>query len=156
SNITKYSVWKSNDGVNFHKVYSRSAGSQTNSYHWIDNNPYEGNNFYRVNSADANEKMEYSRIVTQHVNNAISQISLYTNPVTGGKIGLEFKNSPVGKYSIKLINSRGQVVSNKMILHRTRNSIETVKPEQHLVGGIYHLEITSPANTICTLRMIVL
>lgn len=86
-NIARYEVEKSSDGVNFVKV-NTSATSGANRistvYRWMDANPSNGNNFYRVRSISPDGGFEFSKVVMVKMGIAGSGIRIYPNPVTDG------------------------------------------------------------------------
>lgn len=42
---------------------------------------------------------------------------MYPNPVVDGKINVRIDDQPEGKYSLRLFNSIGQLVINKLVEH---------------------------------------
>jgi hypothetical protein len=84
-----------------------------------------------------------------------SGIRIYPNPVKDGIIGVEFKNMAAGIYSIKLLNTQGQMILSKTINHATGTSIESIQPDHRLVPGIYQLKVTTPGKEINIIKVIV-
>ncbi|MCW3091317.1 MAG: type sorting protein [Ferruginibacter sp.] len=158
-NITRYEVEKSGDGINFVKVNATPAtGTNQNSadYKWLDANPLQGNNFYRIGSISPDGKIEYSNIVlVKTVQTTGSGIRIYPNPVTNGIIGAEFKSMLAGVYDVKLINNLGQTIFTKTISHAAGTAMENIQPDFRLVTGIYQLKVTAPDKDISTVKVIV-
>ncbi len=69
-------------------------------------------------------------------------IKAYPNPMSGADVNLSFRNVPQGKYHLQLINSIGQVVSQKIILHQGANITHHIRMGTAITNGIYHLQIT--------------
>jgi hypothetical protein len=157
-NIKNYEVERSADGVKFEKVnttIATGANRISTTYNWLDVNPFNGNNFYRIRSIEADGRFDYSNTVLVKMGSISSGIRIYPNPVTDGIIGAEFKNMPAGIYSAKLLNAQGQTILSKTINHAPGTSMENIKPDYKLLAGIYQLEITSPAKEITIVKVIV-
>ena len=157
-NMSKYEVEKSSNGVNYIKVNtSMAVGSGQNStlYKWLDVNPVYGNNFYRIRGISLDGKYDYSKAVVVKISKGIAGIAVYPNPVVNGIIGLAFNNMPGGIYKARLFNSMGQTILIKQINHATGTSLQNIRPDYRLPGGIYKLEITTPDKTITTIKLLV-
>ena len=91
NNVAGYEIEKSLDGVNFKKVSFQNAYS-TNStaatYNWIDENPFNGNNFYRIKMVDKDGQFKYSKVVFVALN-VKGNISIFPNPVENKTIQLQ-------------------------------------------------------------------
>ena len=79
-------------------------------------------------------------------------IVVYPNPVSNGILKLHFKNVPGGAYQLKLVNNLGQTVIRKQLDHTEGNSIENIAVKG--VSGTYLLQVSSPDNSIRTLKVI--
>lgn len=157
-NIIKYEVEKSTDGVNFTKVNTttvKGASSVGDTYIFLDKNALQGSNFYRILNYNQTGAFEYSRVVVVKVGETSKGISIYPNPVIGNTIELAFNNLAEGKYNIRLINTLGQIMMVKQLIHGAGNSMETLTPNNKLTPGIYQLEITAPDQHISTMKVIV-
>jgi hypothetical protein len=157
-NISKYEVEKSTDAINYAKVNTTAAigaNRSTTDYKWLDKNPVNGNNYYRVRSVSPDGKYEYSKVVLVKITNAASGIRIYPNPVTDGIITAEFKNMKEGIYQTRLLDVAGQIVMTQEIHHSTGTSIEKIKMPHQLAAGIYQLEVTTPDKKITNKKVIV-
>jgi len=157
-NIAKYEVEKSSDGINFKKVTTTAAAGSagvSTVYNWLDQEPFTGNNFYRVRSIDTDGKFAYTSTVLVKISQFVPSIRVYPNPVTDNVIGTEFKNMSSGLYSVKLLNSTGQTLLIKTINHTAGSSIHAVQPDQKLVSGFYQMEVTAPDKTMRSVKVIV-
>lgn len=156
-NISKYEVEKSADGVNFVKVDTTTAtGADRSStaYSWLDINPVQGNNFYRIRSISPTGAYEFSRVVMVKMGKGSPGISVFPNPVTNGIIGVQFKNLPQGIYNLRVINQLGQVITTKKITHTAGTSMETITIENKMNPGVYQLEVIDPGKNITTISVI--
>ncbi|MGN6196800.1 MAG: T9SS type A sorting domain-containing protein [Ginsengibacter sp.] len=144
SGMLEYRVEKSLDGNNF--IIAGNVAATINGagkYNWTDDQPVPGNNYYRIASVSKDGQITYSSIVKVMMGNSIQTISVFPNPLENGIIHLQFSNQPAGTYSIRLINSIGEVILSKNINHNGSSSRETIRC-RNLNKGIYNLEIKKP------------
>jgi hypothetical protein len=84
-NIHHYELERSADGRNFSKVNEQSArGTGSGAalvYNWLDTNPLEGDNFYRVRSVGISGDSKLSQVVKVNMGKLPSEITLYTQPL---------------------------------------------------------------------------
>jgi len=159
-NITGYDVEKSTDGRGFTRMYHTAAATQntggTVSYNWLDIKPAAGDNFYRIRSTSKDGKAAYSKIVKATISNTKPGFTVFPNPVADGVIGLQMNNIPAGIYTVRIINSDGQVLSRKVIAHMGGNATKTIASASLMVTGSYQLEIIGSDNKVNILRILVL
>ncbi len=117
------------------------SNSSINNYNWLDLNPAEGNNFYRLKVIDQSGKSKYSSIVKVNINRKLSGISVFPNPVIGNQLSIELKNKSAGKYYLKLFNLTGQILLNAIISHNGGSATETINLPTSLNAGAYHVQL---------------
>ena len=157
-NISKYEVEKSTNGVNFVKINTTIATGTNNSsttYNFLDINPIQGNNFYRIRSYNQSGSFDYSKIVLVKLGKTGAGISVYPNPVKDNQIGIAFNNMEKGTYQFRLINELGQTMLARQLINTGGNSMVTFTPDHSLRAGIYQLEIIAPDNQHSTIKVIV-
>jgi hypothetical protein len=145
NNLEQYSVEKSVDGNHYitaNTVAARHAA--VSNYNWLDVNPAEGYNYYRILSTDVNGKTAYSVVVKVFTGKEKPGISIYPNPVSNGIINLQLTNQSPGEYGIRLLNKMGQVIISKQINHTAGSSTETIQLDKYTPHCIYQLEVTQP------------
>ena len=146
--VSEYAVEKSADGVDFSMVNPTPAkGNLLSSveYLWIDKNPFNGHNYYRICSINRDGKKEYSHIVKVKMEMNIQTVSIFPNPVSGNNIGIQFNEMKAGTYTCRLFNNQGQVVLTTQITHAGGSVSTTLATKKHLPAGTYQLELTDPA-----------
>ena len=84
--------------------------------------------------------------------NSNSGITVYPNPVKNGSVKLKFNNMPAGNYSVRIINSLGQIVISKQINY-LGSSIETIGITK--LKGPYIIEIIKPGNSKTIYKLII-
>ncbi len=153
SNVKKYKIERSNDGVSFAaigEVNARGiAGNQ--SYQWLDVHPDAGKNFYRIRSVDADGKFMFSSIVWVNIDapaaTAAASIKVFPNPVKDQQINLQLIDVPKGQYTVQLINAAGQQLMTKSFDHPGGTSNQVFNFNNKLPGGIYYLKLIGNDKT---------
>ncbi len=157
-NISKYDVEKSTNGVNFIKINTTNATGTNNSsttYNFLDITPLQGNNFYRIRSYNQSGSFDYSKIVLVKLGKSGTGITVYPNPVKDNQLGISFNNMEKGVYQMRLINSLGQTMLAKQLIHPGGSSMVMFKVERGLSAGIYQMEIITQDNKRNTVKVIV-
>jgi len=155
--VSRYEVEKSDDGVNFRTVNSTPAkGNSTSSldYLWIDKNPFQGHNYYRIGSIGIDGKKEYSRIVKVKMEKNVTGFSIFPNPVSGNSIGIQFNEIKSGIYSFRLVNNQGQVVFSGQITHAGGSATMELPLKKELPAGTYQLELIDPVKNTTHFKML--
>lgn len=138
-----FTIEKSNDAVNWQPIAiikaTNSNSDIARSYENIDEKPYTGNNYYRLKIADANMKIDYSKIV-KVIHNGYSRQNIYPNPFNSNiKMKIySVKTQPVTltvsdiqgrlvkKYNLELKNGENNF---------TLDNLEGLKPGTYIVQG---------------------
>lgn len=157
-NISKaniFNIQKSSDGIHFQNASSVKVNdASVGQYRFTDNNPLEGDNYYRIFSADKDGKINYSKTMKVNLANELGNISIYPNPATAENLNLKMSNLAPGEYSIRLMNSFGQSFLNKKIQYNGGTVIEKIQPAQKVPAGIYRIEIISQDGKRKTMNII--
>ena len=155
SNLKQYDVEKSVDGNHYATTKTVAANNTAiSNYSWLDENPSEGYNYYRILSTDKNGKTAYSTVVKVLIGKRKQDISIYPNPVENGTINLQLTNQPAGIYGLRLLNNMGQVMISKQINHAEGSSTETIQLDKYSAHGIYQLEVTKPDGNKVNMNVI--
>ena len=156
-NIKQYEVEKSLNGTQFTRlavVPAAANGGTAASYASTDIKPVEGYNYYRVKSLDLNGRASYTNVVKVLKGTLKHDIFISPNPITDGRIHLQFLNQPEGKYGLRLLNNLGQVIVARQISHAEGSSTEIIKWDFNLAHGIYKLEVTKPDGGVRNLNVL--
>jgi hypothetical protein len=155
SNLGQYNVEKSVDGNHYVPVKTIAANNSVlSNYSWLDVNPSEGYNYYRIVSKDKNGKTAHSVVVKVLIGKGEQDISIYPNPVINGTINLQLNNQPAGMYGLRLLNNIGQVMMSKQINHAEGLSAEKIQLDKSSAHGIYQLEVTRPDGNTINIKVI--
>ena len=143
NNLGTYTIQKSRNGVTFNSLHDVKAKNMAlNDYQYTDDQPYNGNSYYRIAIHSTDGKTSYSQIKQLSTEAGAAQLSIYPNPVQGHDIPLYFSNMPEGTYTILLLNSSGQMLFVQHVRHNGGTSTYTVHPNQLMKAGVYHLQVT--------------
>ncbi len=141
--VEKYVIERSIDGTSFVAIESvLSKGNSTSAtYSAIDNNPFNGENLYRIKSVDRSGQVKYSAVVS--VNNTLKpkcMLSVAPNPVHGNNINLQLKNIASDNYAVIILNNAGQLVYSKNIGNISGTTTVSVFISD-LSEGVYQLVV---------------
>ena len=104
-NVSCFNVQRSRDGYHFETIHKEQAKNKSNNeYTFIDDSPFDGWNYYRLESVDKDGKKEYSKVLSININKA-NGISIYPNPA---KETLNIKSSNLKQ--IQVLDYLGRVV----------------------------------------------
>ena len=114
-NYTRFTVERSIDHGATYQILGGVTAADQGTYSFLDKNPDNGVNLYRLKQEDINNNISYSGIVTiqyANTNNIVSHnLSVYPNPA-GSTINLAIssQNADGGVYNIRIVSSTGLVV----------------------------------------------
>lgn len=146
-NMLQYEVERSTDGINFSMVAMQTANTGNSyTYNWADGHAATGNHFYRIRCVDIAGGISYSSIAYVKIDSDLYGIVIYPNPVTNNTIGLQFTNLQKGIYTVKLLNSMGQMLYTTPLNHNGSNSSQTITPPRMMAKGNYYMNIAGPGN----------
>ena len=145
-NIKHYEVERSHDGTNFAKLNTTiaTANSGNKNYLFIDLQPLNGNNYYRIRSVEQNNQAGYSDIVNivMQIKTEPASMIVYPNPVEGNGIYIQFRHMIKGNYSLQLFNTTGYLVAGKAIQLLAGSTTELFELNQKFASGKYELVVT--------------
>lgn len=151
TNSSHFIVERSADGITFEalgKVVTKATnGNSTEEldYAFVDQLPLIGHNYYRLQHADINGNLSYSKIVDV-VWRGDQVVKMYPNP-TNDLINIDFNLAELSQIEIKIIDMSGRVV--KSILS---NSVKGMNHKEinlnELANGIYHVQLLENSKNI--------
>lgn len=112
-NSSKFEIEKSENGKDFLKIDEVNAAgtsSEVLEYAYIDAEPFEGINYYRLKAVDLDETFEYSQVKTVSLTTInLNSVSSYPNPAID-KVHLDFQSSTGELYFLEIVNANGNTV----------------------------------------------
>ncbi len=132
SDFSHFEVQKSPDGKEFGMIEKVSGGKSF--YSIMDENPFEGNNYYRLKMEDLDGSFSYSKIVQVKKEASNGQISLYPNP---GKdvVTIEISDKNIIGTALKIYDGMGRLLFTKTI----ENTTTSLNISQLPSAGYYYL-----------------
>ncbi|HRI20813.1 MAG TPA: hypothetical protein PLA68_07655, partial [Panacibacter sp.] len=146
TNVSFYEIQRSSNATEFKTTGTQQAtgnGALQQQYGFIDVQPLQGFNYYRIKAIDKDGKITYSAIVPVNISDAGEDITVYPNPVKGKRATILFNNMQPGNYILLLYNMAGKKLLQKTIVHAGGSASYRLALPQSFAGGIYHLTIFS-------------
>ncbi len=142
-----FEVEKSTDRTNFVSI-GRVEGSML--YKLIDNNPYIGNNFYRIKEVDVDAKETYSNVVNVIYNTAVHYLQLYPNPVKDN-LTLSIKLNTADNINIQISDISGRIV-NMLEVYAGNATREYQIDTKSLSANVYILKVVNSKNEVISVQ----
>lgn len=136
-----YSIEKSIDGISFSSIGQvKAAGNSTviKNYQFVDENPLQSINYYRIKQVDKDGNFSYSIIAAIQYDGSKNFARIYPNPANT-IVNILFNQQTEKNASLKLLSANGQVVQSYSIsgIKNKRISVST------LPNGVYELRVLS-------------
>ncbi len=141
TNMKDYIVEKSIDGSNYHTLDTLVADNKSEAkYSFVDNNPLEGDNYYRLKVINNDGSYTYSNIAKLTTNHSPqTTIAVYPNPVTNNQVILRTNNLILGKYNLLLIDNLGRNVMKATISITNSSQSQAINLTNTISRGVYRL-----------------
>jgi hypothetical protein len=140
-----FEVERSADGLHFTsigRVMALAGLTGRKEYSFIDAQPLNGINYYRLRQVDKDGRYAYSLVVSITIDGQQGFITLYPNPV---KNILQIRFNNTNQATMIAISD----IQGRQVMNRRVNNLSTVQlPVQHLPPGIYYLQVTGGVNRI--------
>lgn len=121
------------DGYSFTDIGNvKAIGEGANKYGFIDNNPDNGINYYRLKSVDKDGATSFSKVVSVLLTINDSRFTVYPNPA---KDYVTIKGCNIA--SVQVIDNMGRVVKVLSLMDATNPTLSV----NNLPAGVYHLRI---------------
>jgi hypothetical protein len=147
-NSSYYIVEKSTDGQNWREVNTQAAAgisTEELSYQFVDESKNEDNAYYRLTQFDIDgEFTVYDPIFVGCYENG-SFIKTYPNPSDASFQVLVNNPLLVGKATIKLVDTKGTVVSMKEV--QVEEGTNLFYLNENMAPGIYYISISNGMNS---------
>jgi len=145
-----FEIERSANGADFSTVLgsvtARGNSNEVVNYSFIDANPLQKWNFYRIRQVDRDGRSSYSNIASLQFTKPNSIVQLYPNP-SNDVVILEYSAPASEKLHISIIDNKGaevkRIAANAMAgLNRTKIDISS------LSSGIYLMKTVIAGNTV--------
>lgn len=136
TNNKYFTVERSADGVAYTPIVTvDGAGTSlvNHIYNYTDEQPFEGNTYYRIKQTDLNGNSSYSRVRMVQVSGNLSDLLVYPNPSNGQTFSVGFPSG--AKISgITLLDAMGQVVLEEAVDDLQTDSVDLTASSKLAVG----------------------
>ena len=142
--IKNYEVEKSADGIVFSGLKNMAASNAATgtSYQLMDEQPFKGNNFYRIRSNNESGKITFSGIALVQLSGK-KGIQVTPTVITNQHFMVSLTDQPAGNYSLLLTSSTGQQVYQKVFKYSGgNNTLEIQLGKASMAAGIYNLSVS--------------
>ena len=145
NNVNNYTLEKSLDEIKFESVNTQTptANNFGNPYYnYVDAHANPSIVWYRVKANLISGVAVYSLTAKVDIAKQLQQsnISVFPNPITNGKINVTFENKPQGFYKLSIVNSNGQIAYKETLNVQSAFLNKSIY-KSGLRSGIYRLII---------------
>jgi trimeric autotransporter adhesin len=153
-NYTDFTLERSiNNGKTFNVLDGKQSSAQ-GTYSFLDKNPINGQNLYRLKQEDINGKITYSGVIpvgfaTMSINRVKSNINVYPNPaVSTINLAIAEGINTSAIYNIQITNSSGMVIKQATSGQPNwQTSINDLQPGTYLVKVLNNKDKSLVGNT---------
>ena len=145
TNMDHYEVERSADNSNFNRLNITGAVGNSNvpaNYSWVDANPLQGDNFYRIRAMNKTGSVKYSSVVKLNIDRTHPDVTVTPNPLSGNALQLHLNNLEKGIFTIILYNNAGQEVYAGQMQHTGGSADKIINLGNKISPGTYRLLIT--------------
>ena len=147
-NASHFEIEHSPDGLNFSKIgeVPATGGAVLTEYSFIDPQPANGINYYRLRQVDFDGQFSYSEVVAIEVDKLVATTRIFPNPVAQG--GILHIDSPLQIRQLDILSSDGRTV----LSHQNLRDNQTLRIE-NISPGTYFIRLTGNTGKVVTLPM---
>lgn len=147
--IVYYEVERKNEQNNFVSIGRITPGTLT-AYQFIDAQPFNGENQYRIKSIETTGAIKYSSIITARFIDQSTGISVWPNPVVERNFSVNVAGITKGNYTYTLINKAGQEIANGKIDRSDNNTVVKISLPTSVAAGVYSFSVNGSENNYKT------
>jgi hypothetical protein len=147
-NNNYFVIEKSRDGVNWKTIHTEQGSGtsfQKLNYVYVEENQTEMESYYRLSQVDIDGKSEVFDPIFVGCSNETSLFKTYPNPSDASFQILVNNESLVGKATIKIVDTKGTVVSMKEV--QVEEGTNLFYLNENMAPGIYYISITNGINS---------
>ena len=149
--INGYDLQKSADGKNYNKIHSvavKGNSSSEKNYDHLDENPFSGANYYRLEIHELSGENSYSNVVLLITEKGEQSLVLYPNPANDIiMVQYQLKQEAM----MRITDLKGSIVMDKHLKAGT-NTISV--PVSALAQGMYLMQVSSGNNFNKSIRFV--
>jgi len=142
--LKSFDVERSADGRTFVKlatVASLGKGITMANYSWVDNNPLNGENYYRIRVVPQEGNAILSSVAVAVIDQNKPTMVVYPNPTEGNNFNIKLSNVSKGIYQVVVTSANGQKVLNKSIEHPGGTAVQIMVFDTDISKGFYRVQV---------------
>lgn len=159
-NSDLFFIQRSSDGVNFMEIASvgskAPSGNSTSPLHYsfVDRNPIQGINYYRLVQRDKDGSTYYSKIQSVNIKVAVNlaRINIYPNPVSN-TLKIQFNSTVTSAATLQILDITGRNLKTETFKLSAGENVLNMNVGE-LQKGNYLLKITLPGEKSRTLKFV--
>ena len=109
-------------------------------YSFMDENPLNGNNYYRLKQVDFDGKHEYFEIITVSSNAINGEVSIYPNPASE-KITISINDKVIVNPEMRIYDATGKLVISDNLTSERLSNLKLEMDVNFLESGLYYINI---------------
>jgi hypothetical protein len=145
NNCKAFEVQRSSNGTDFTAlgmVNSQAVNGISNlelTYSFVDENPMEGHNYYRLRQIDLDGKTTYSKQIDLVVNSNGNVVNVYPNPAKDN-LNIEYTSNNFASLSLQVIDMSGRIIKQVQTKITSGNNA-ILLPLDGVSTGMYQLQL---------------
>lgn len=144
--FSHFEVERSFEGKNWHRLTHVTAAGIPSKYHYSDESPADGVNYYRLRMVDQDGSFAYSDVKSLMFNLNLAEVTVSPNPAVD-KIRLNIRDLK-NVERIQMLSASGQVV------YQTTSDFASEINVRHLPAGIYMVVLTHTGGRVTTHKVL--
>jgi len=141
-----FELQRSLDGRVFETIYVTPAKGAASRYSYVDNSPFQGVNYYRLNMKQSNGSNAYSKTVTATVTDKVFAMQAYPNPVSH-VLTVAISGAQADDAMVQITDLTGKVLRS-VAMHSATATIDM----SGIASGVYLVKYVD-ANRTQTIRV---
>ncbi|MBP8822078.1 MAG: hypothetical protein KBH07_00370 [Flavobacteriales bacterium] len=144
-NSSHFNVQRSLDNVSFTTIGTVNASGEAlfrTDYLFVDEHPFRGTNYYRLEQVDLDGTLMRTQTVTATLKNGTDRPVLFPNPVTD-LLNVSFRSHVEGQARLLIRDALGRTI-HEASTEAVRGTCSAALEAHQLAGGWYTLHITLP------------
>ncbi|MBO9563048.1 MAG: VCBS repeat-containing protein [Niastella sp.] len=143
SNVSRFEIKRSSNSTDFKTLGTVAATNEPNgsSYSFIDANPLNGNNFYRLSMVDLDGSRNESKIILINLNKGAHVVSSLAPNPTKGNATLKVEGVLQGMVSLSLYDYGGKLLFARTVSANNSASLTVEIPAGNYPKGAYVLHV---------------